>query len=152
MLPNSRLLKATLTGALGGLLFGFDTVVISGAIDALAKLYHLSDFGKGWTVAIALIGTVVGSFTAGVVGQKLGSRETLRIATPAITRCLMPPERRISFRSLPLNAQNLSLSTTISSCPGCRVEISLLASGGIRFLVLISANALLLSAMSRYPN
>jgi SP family arabinose:H+ symporter-like MFS transporter len=79
MLPNSRLLKATLTGALGGLLFGFDTVVISGAIDALAKLYHLSDFGKGWTVAIALIGTVVGSFTAGVVGQKLGSRETLRI-------------------------------------------------------------------------
>ena len=79
MLPNSRLLKATLTGALGGLLFGFDTVVISGAIDALVKLYHLSDYGKGWTVAIALIGTVVGSFTAGVVGQKLGSRETLRI-------------------------------------------------------------------------
>ena len=64
---------------MGGLLFGFDTVVISGAIDALAKLYHLSDYGKGWTVAIALIGTVVGSFTAGVVGQKLGSRETLRI-------------------------------------------------------------------------
>ena len=79
MLPNSKLMKATLTGAVGGLLFGFDTVVISGAIDALAKLYHLSDYGKGWTVAIALIGTVVGSFTAGVVGQKLGSRETLRI-------------------------------------------------------------------------
>src|ERR1700760_2065146 len=72
-------MKATLTGALGGLLFGFDTVVISGAIDALVKLYDLSDYGKGWTVAIALIGTVVGSFTAGVVGQKLGSRETLRL-------------------------------------------------------------------------
>ena len=37
MLPNSKLMKATLTGALGGLLFGFDTVVISGAIDALVK-------------------------------------------------------------------------------------------------------------------
>jgi sugar porter (SP) family MFS transporter len=79
MRPNSNLLKATLTGALGGLLFGFDTVVISGALDALVKLYHLSDLGKGWTVAIALIGTVAGSFSAGVAGQKLGGRETLRI-------------------------------------------------------------------------
>jgi sugar porter (SP) family MFS transporter len=72
-------MKATLTGALGGLLFGFDTVVISGAIDALVKLYNLSPQGKGWTVAIALIGTVVGSLGAGVVGQKLGGRETLRL-------------------------------------------------------------------------
>jgi sugar porter (SP) family MFS transporter len=79
MRPNSKLIRATLTGALGGLLFGFDTVVISGAIDALVKLYHLSPQGKGWTVAIALIGTVAGSFGAGVAGQKLGGRETLRI-------------------------------------------------------------------------
>jgi len=79
MRPNFNLMKATLTGALGGLLFGFDTVVISGAIDALVKLYGLSDYGKGWTVAIALIGTVVGALGAGVVGQKLGGRETLRI-------------------------------------------------------------------------
>jgi sugar porter (SP) family MFS transporter len=79
MRPNPQLIKATLTGALGGLLFGFDTVVISGAIDAIVKLYGLRPQGKGWTVAIALIGTVVGSFGAGVVGQKLGGRETLRI-------------------------------------------------------------------------
>ncbi len=79
MRPNLNLMKATLTGALGGLLFGFDTVVISGIIDAVVRLYHLSDYGKGWTVAIALIGTVVGSFSAGVVGHKLGSRETLRL-------------------------------------------------------------------------
>ncbi|HVC47106.1 MAG TPA: sugar porter family MFS transporter [Terracidiphilus sp.] len=76
---NGKLLKATLVGALGGLLFGFDTVVISGIIDAVTRLYHLSDYGKGWTVAIALIGTVVGSLSAGVVGHKLGSRETLRL-------------------------------------------------------------------------
>lgn len=79
MRPNVNLMKATLTGALGGLLFGFDTVVISGAIDALVKLYHLSPQGKGWTVAIALIGTIIGSLGAGVVGQKLGGRETLRM-------------------------------------------------------------------------
>jgi sugar porter (SP) family MFS transporter len=79
MRPNLNLMKATLTGALGGLLFGFDTVVISGIIDSVVRLYGLSDYGKGWTVAIALIGTVVGSFGAGVVGSKLGGRETLRL-------------------------------------------------------------------------
>lgn len=72
-------MKATLTGALGGLLFGFDTIVISGAIDALVRLYNLSPQNKGLTVAIGLIGTVVGALGAGVVGQKLGGRETLRI-------------------------------------------------------------------------
>jgi sugar porter (SP) family MFS transporter len=79
MRPNLNLMKATLTGALGGLLFGFDTVVISGAIDSLVKLYNLSPQGKGWTVAIALIGTVAGALGAGHVGQKIGGRETLRI-------------------------------------------------------------------------
>jgi sugar porter (SP) family MFS transporter len=79
MRPNLNLMKATLTGALGGLLFGFDTVVISGAIDSLVKLYNLSPYGKGWTVAIALIGTVAGALGAGHVGQKIGGRETLRI-------------------------------------------------------------------------
>jgi len=79
MRPNFHLLKATLTGALGGLLFGFDTVVISGAIDALVRLYNLSPQGKGWTVAIGLIGTVAGALGAGVAGQRLGGREALRI-------------------------------------------------------------------------
>ena len=79
MRPNLNLMKATLTGALGGLLFGFDTVVISGAIDALTRLYSLSPQAKGFTVAIGLVGTVIGALSAGTVGQKLGSRETLRI-------------------------------------------------------------------------
>jgi sugar porter (SP) family MFS transporter len=79
MRPNLNLTKATLTGALGGLLFGFDTVVIAGAIDALTKLYHLSPQNKGLTVAIGLVGTVIGALGAGQVGQKLGSRETLRL-------------------------------------------------------------------------
>lgn len=79
MRPNVNLMKATLTGALGGLLFGFDTVVISGAIDALVKLYNLSPQNKGITVAIGLVGTVIGALGAGTAGQKLGGRETLRI-------------------------------------------------------------------------
>ena len=65
MRPNLNLMKATLTGALGGLLFGFDTVVIAGAIDALVRLYGLSPQEKGFTVAIGLVGTVIGALGAG---------------------------------------------------------------------------------------
>ena len=79
MRPNVNLMKATLTGALGGLLFGFDTVVIAGAIDALVKLYGLGPQEKGLTVAIGLVGTVIGALGAGTIGQRLGGRETLRI-------------------------------------------------------------------------
>jgi len=79
MRPNVNLMKATLTGALGGLLFGFDTVVIAGAIRALVNLYHLTPQDEGFTVAIGLVGTVIGALGAGQIGQRLGSRETLRI-------------------------------------------------------------------------
>jgi len=53
-------------------------VVIAGAIDALVRLYGLSPQNKGLTVAIGLVGTVIGALAAGQIGQKLGGRETLR--------------------------------------------------------------------------
>ena len=75
---NSTLLKSTIVAALGGLLFGFDTAVIAGAIDALQGLYHLSPFWKGFTVSAALVGTVIGSILAGIPGDRLGRRASLR--------------------------------------------------------------------------
>ena len=80
MRPNSRLMKATLTGALGGLLYGFDTVVISGMIDPVSRIYGLSPHEIGITVAASPVGTIVGSFAAGVIGQRLGARSALRLA------------------------------------------------------------------------
>ena len=75
---NSTLLKSTVVAALGGLLFGFDTAVIAGAIDALQSLYHLTPFWKGYTVSAALVGTVIGSMLAGIPGDRLGRRASLR--------------------------------------------------------------------------
>jgi sugar porter (SP) family MFS transporter len=48
--------------SLGGLLFGFDTAVISGAEEAIQQIYGLSDFRHGFTMAVALIGTCFGAF------------------------------------------------------------------------------------------
>jgi MFS family permease len=76
---SPTLIKATVVGALGGLLFGFDTAVIAGTLPSLTTVYSLTPWTKGVTVFIALFGTVIGAMSAGVVGQRLGSRETLRI-------------------------------------------------------------------------
>lgn len=73
------LAKSALTGALGGLLFGFDTAVIAGATHPLTQQYSLTDFQLGFTVSIALWGTVIGSMSSGVLGQRIGSRAALRI-------------------------------------------------------------------------
>jgi sugar porter (SP) family MFS transporter len=76
---NANLAKATAVGALGGLLFGFDTAVISGTTHALTIAYGLSPQALGVTVAMALFGTIIGAMTAGIPGQKWGGRETLRV-------------------------------------------------------------------------
>ena len=76
---NRYLLKGTGVGALGGLLFSFDTAVIAGATHQLTEVYSLTATELGITVAIALIGTVIGAMSAGAIGQKFGGRDTLRV-------------------------------------------------------------------------
>ena len=76
---NSLLIKSALVGALGGLLFGFDTAVISGTTHQLTQVFSLSAGQLGFTVSIALWGTVLGALTSGNLGQRIGSREALRV-------------------------------------------------------------------------
>jgi len=71
--------KSAMTGALGGLLFGFDTAVIAGATHPLTQQFFLSSWSLGITVSIALWGTVAGALGSGLLGQKIGSRAALRI-------------------------------------------------------------------------
>jgi sugar porter (SP) family MFS transporter len=63
--------------ALGGFLFGFDTAVISGAEKAIQQYWLLTSFQHGFTVSIALIGTVIGSLFGGIPADKLGRKNTL---------------------------------------------------------------------------
>ncbi len=76
---NSVLVRSTVVAALGGLLFGFDTVVISGTTQALTDLFHLSPLALGVTVSSALAGTIIGSMLAGIPGDAYGRRDSLRI-------------------------------------------------------------------------
>jgi len=75
--PRKVLLRSSIVAALGGLLFGFDTAVISGAEEALRTVYDLSDFWYGFTVASALIGTIVGSISVGKPSDWFGRKKTL---------------------------------------------------------------------------
>jgi len=71
------LLFAAVVAALGGLLFGFDTAVIAGATSSLQREFGLDAFSLGFTVASALIGTILGSIAVGRPADRLGRRGTL---------------------------------------------------------------------------
>jgi sugar porter (SP) family MFS transporter len=75
---SRHVVKSTVVAALGGLLFGFDTAVISGTTQSLTTQFHLSPAMLGFTVASALWGTVAGAMSAGIPGQRYGRRDSLR--------------------------------------------------------------------------
>lgn len=76
---STCLVRSTVVAALGGLLFGFDTAVISGTTDALRNVFDLNSFWLGFTVASALIGTVVGSIFAGRPADAYGRKKTMTV-------------------------------------------------------------------------
>jgi len=64
--------------SLGGLLFGFDTAVISGAEKSVQQVYGLSDFAHGFTIATALIGTIIGAFFSTRPVERYGRLKSLQ--------------------------------------------------------------------------
>lgn len=77
---TSPLLWATFVASLGGLLFGFDTVVISGCQQQLKDLFQLTGFQQGFMTASALVGAVIGSLAAAKPGDLYGRRDSLKVA------------------------------------------------------------------------
>lgn len=77
---STFLIVVSVVAALGGLLFGFDTAVISGTTPFIQPYFHLSDVGLGWTVSSLLIGCIVGVMLSGRPGDIFGRRNTLRAA------------------------------------------------------------------------
>jgi sugar porter (SP) family MFS transporter len=73
------LLTSAAVAALGGLLFGFDTAVISGTTRALTEQFHLTAWLLGVTVTAALAGTVMGSMIAGFPADTFGRKASLKV-------------------------------------------------------------------------
>lgn len=77
---NTRfILTVSSAAALGGLLFGFDTAIISGTIPYIKTYFDLDSYWLGWAVSSILIGCAIGAMFAGKLADKLGRRYVLLI-------------------------------------------------------------------------
>lgn len=79
MKDNKYVILCALTASLGGLLFGFDTAVISGAEKTIQQAFMLNGFWHGFTIAIALIGTLAGAIISGKPADLFGRKKSLMV-------------------------------------------------------------------------
>ncbi len=79
IVSRKYLVIASTVSGLGGLLFGFDNIVISGAIPYLTQLFHLSATGVGWAAGCALVGCILGAMSAGAFVDFLGQKKGLAV-------------------------------------------------------------------------
>ncbi|MDD4645809.1 MAG: sugar porter family MFS transporter, partial [Bacteroidales bacterium] len=92
---NKILLRCTFAAALGGLLFGYDTVIINGAMTDLVRYFQLSPALQGWTVSSALIGCILGTLLVSKPGDKYGVQLVMQVLalmffTSSVGCCFAP--------------------------------------------------------------
>ena len=79
-MTSGRVLFIAIVAALGGILFGYDTAVISGTTKIVADQFFLTELSKGWYVGCALIGSIIGVAVAGMLSDFLGRKKTMLIS------------------------------------------------------------------------
>ena len=94
----------TLSAAIGGFLFGFDSSVINGANGALKVHFNATDYELAWSVSLALIGAAIGAFFAGRIADAFG-----RVFG--------------SFQSAVQKKRNEAASDVSTRCPSCNASI-----------------------------
>jgi SP family sugar:H+ symporter-like MFS transporter len=77
---SGRVVRIASVAALGGLLFGYDSAVINGAVSALQAHFDVDNATLGFAVASALLGAAAGAMTAGRLADKIGRLQVMRIA------------------------------------------------------------------------
>ena len=85
--------------ALGGLLFGYDTAVISGAVNPISRYFELTSFETGWAVSNVAIGCIVGALSSGWLAGKLGRKKALILSALLFTISAIGAAVAMSFSS-----------------------------------------------------
>ena len=77
---SAKVVFIAIVAALGGILFGYDTAVISGTTEIVKMQFGLTTGGEGWYVGCALIGSIAGVLIAGMLSDFLGRKKTMLIS------------------------------------------------------------------------
>ena len=77
---SARVVFLAVVAAIGGILFGYDTAVISGTTEIVKMQFGLTTGGEGWYVGCALIGSILGVLVAGMLSDFLGRKKTMLIS------------------------------------------------------------------------
>lgn len=116
----------SIVAAIGGLLFGFDTAVVSGAIGFMGDRFSLTDFQVGWAVSSLIVGCVVGAAFAGVLSDKFGRKRVLiGAALLFIVSCIgsaLPDSFNIYILFRIIGGLGIGLTSTL--CPLYNAEIA----------------------------
>ncbi|MCF3108678.1 sugar porter family MFS transporter [Niabella sp. CC-SYL272] len=99
---NRYILLISITVALGGLLFGFDTAVISGTLTDLERVFHLDEAALGWVVSSALVGCVIGALFVGNLADRFGRKPLLLLSALFFLICAIGSGRAQSAQVLVL--------------------------------------------------
>ncbi|MEI4474002.1 sugar porter family MFS transporter [Frigidibacter sp. MR17.24] len=78
---SRQLVLSAATAALGGFLFGYDSSIINGTVDAVREQFGLSATAIGFTVSCALLGAMIGAWYAGVCAERIGRVRTMVVAS-----------------------------------------------------------------------
>lgn len=77
---SAKVVFLAVVAAIGGILFGYDTAVISGTTEVVKMQFGLTTGGEGWYVGCALIGSILGVLIAGMMSDFLGRKKTMLIS------------------------------------------------------------------------
>jgi MFS transporter, SP family, arabinose:H+ symporter len=120
------LLFCCFASTLGGLLFGYDLFVISGAKDLVVQRFHLSSLMEGWFVSSAMVGALIGCLLAGTTSDRFGRKKVLLMASFFLLVCSVGCALSWSSTSLIFSRWIGGVGVGISSmvCPLYISEIS----------------------------
>ncbi|NCD72520.1 sugar porter family MFS transporter [Mucilaginibacter agri] len=118
-IPQARRVNyICIAAALGGLLFGFDTAVISGAESFLKTQFQLSTTMEGWLVSCGLLGCIIGVFATGAISDRIGRKKTILIAAVVFLAsgigCAFAPSLNVLIVSRLLGGVGVGMASVIS--------------------------------------